>query len=191
MEPLLGGRLANVPDHVVTRLKQQEPESSVASWAFRFAGSLPNVLTVLSGMTYMEHLQDNLRTYCPLKPLSDSETNFLYETADIMTQYPIIPCTQCKYCMPCPYGINIPAIFSHYNKCVNEGYVTENTQAENYRKARQAFLIGYDRSVPKLRQASHCIGCNQCAPHCPQRIEIPEQLHRIDRYVETLKQTKV
>lgn len=188
MEPLLGGRLSNVPDHIVSRLKQQEPERSVASWAFRYAGSFPNVLTVLSGMTYMEHLQDNLRSFCPLKPLTDNDREFLYDTADLMVQYPTIPCNDCKYCMPCPYGLDIPAILLHYNKCVNQGNVPESQQAENYREARQAFLVGYDRSVPKLRQASHCIGCNQCSPHCPQNIEIPRELQRIDGYVEQLKQ---
>lgn len=188
MEPLLGGRLSNVPDHIVSRLKQQEPERSVASWAFRYAGSFPNVLTVLSGMTYMEHLQDNLRSFCPLKPLTDSDRAFLYDTADLMVQYPTIPCNDCKYCMPCPYGLDIPAILLHYNKCVNQGNVPESQQAENYREARQAFLVGYDRSVPKLRQASHCIGCNQCSPHCPQSIDIPKELHRIDNFVEHLKQ---
>jgi len=188
MEPLLGGRLSKVHDHIVARLKQQEPERSIASWAFRFAGSFPGVLTVLSGMTYMEHLQDNLRTYTPLQPLTEEETQFLYKTADLMMQYPTIPCNDCKYCMPCPYGIDIPSILLHYNKCVNEGNVPENIQAENYRNARRAFLIGYDRSVPKLRQANHCIGCNQCSVHCPQTINIPQELNRIDGYVEKLKQ---
>lgn len=188
MEPLLGGRLSKVPDHIVARLKQQEPERSVASWAFRYAGTMPDILTVLSGMTYMEHLQDNIRSFAPLQPLTAKEIEFLYETADLMVQYPTIPCNDCKYCMPCPYGLDIPAILLHYNKCVNEGNVPESSQADNYREARRAFLIGYDRSVPKLRQANHCIGCNQCSSHCPQNINIPKELHRIDRYVEQLKQ---
>jgi len=188
MEPLLGGRLANVPDHIVARLKQREPERSVASWAFRYAGTHPGVLTVLSGMTYMDHLEDNLRSFCPLKPLTDEEMQFLYDTADIMLQYPTIPCNDCKYCMPCPYGIDIPSILLHYNKCVNEGNVPSGLQDADYARARRAFLIGYDRAVPKLRQASHCIGCGQCAPHCPQQIDIPHELHRIDRFVESLRQ---
>lgn len=188
MEPLLGGRLSKVHDHIVARLKQREPERSVASWAFRFVGTYPDVLTVLSGMTYMEHLQDNLHTYCPLEPLSEEEIQYLFDTADLMMQYPTIPCNDCKYCMPCPYGIDIPAILVHYNKCVNEGNVPEDRQAANYREARRAFLIGYDRSVPRLRQADHCIGCNQCSPHCPQNINIPHELHRINGFVEKLKQ---
>lgn len=187
MEPLLGGRLSKLPDHIVGRLKQRSPESSVASWAFRFAGTPRMILTVLSGMTYMEHLQDNIRTYSPLVPLTEEEKEFLYETGRLIKQYPTIPCNDCKYCMPCPYGIDIPAILLHYNKCVNEGNVPEDQQDENYREARRAFLVGYDRSVPKLRQANHCIGCNQCSKHCPQRINIPRQLHRIDDFVEKLK----
>lgn len=86
------------------------------------------------------------------------------------------------------FMLDIPAILVHYNKCVNEGNVPKSSQDENYRRARRAFLIGYDRSVPKLRQASHCTGCNQCNPHCPQSIDIPKELHRIDAYVEQLKQ---
>ena len=188
MEPLLGGRLSNLPDHIVARLKQRRPTQSVASWAFRFAGSPQWVLTVLSGMTYMEHLQDNIRTYSPLEPLTDDERQFLFDTADLIAGYPTIPCNDCKYCMPCPYGIDIPAILLHYNKCVNEGNIPQDSQDEDYRRARRAFLIGYDRSVPRLRQADHCIGCRQCVEHCPQSINIPHELHRIDRFVERLKQ---
>lgn len=190
MEPLLGGRLSKLHDHVVSRLKEAEPERSVASWAFRFAGTWPGVLTVLSGMTYMEHLEDNLRSFCPLKSLTGEENQFLFDTADLMMHYPTIPCNDCKYCMPCPYGLDIPAILLHYNKCVNEGNVPETREGEEYRRARRAFLVGYDRSVPRLRQASHCIGCGQCAPHCPQSIDIPGELHRIDDFVESLKQQK-
>ena len=188
MEPLLGGRLSNVPTTIFASLKEREPEMSAASWAFRFAGSLPGVQTVLSGMTRMEHLQDNLRTYSPLKPLTEDEFAFLQEMAARMMQFDTIPCNDCKYCMPCPYGIDIPAILLHYNKCLNEGNIPESAQDENYRRARRAFLAGYARSVPELRQASHCTGCNRCSPHCPQRIDIPGELHRIDAYVERLKQ---
>ena len=187
MEPLLGGRLSNVPDNVVAKLKEREPERSVASWAFRFAGTFPGVLTVLSGMTRMEHLLDNLRTYSPLQPLTGEELAFLQDAATMMMQFKTIPCNDCKYCMPCPYGIDIPAILLHYNKCVNEGNIPLSSQSEGYREARRAYLVGYGRSVPKLRQASHCIGCGQCNPHCPQLIDIPGELRRIDAYVERLR----
>ena len=191
MEPLLGGRLSRLTDHLVARLKEQRPTQSAASWAFRFAGSYPKVLTVLSGMTYMEHLQDNIRTYSPLEELTEAEYALLEETARDLLRYPMVPCTDCQYCMPCPYGLNIPAIFAHYNKCINEDNVPKSAQDPDYQRARRAFLIGYDRSVPRLRQASHCIGCRQCVSHCPQTIDIPQQLHRIDHFVEQLRRNKL
>lgn len=187
MEPLLGGRLSKVPQNIADRLKERSPQSSVASWAFRFAGTPENVLCVLSGMTYMEHLQDNLGTFSPLVSLTDDDMKFLDETAELMQKYPTVPCNDCKYCMPCPYGINIPAILLHYNKCVNEGNITTGKEAENYAKARRAYLVGYNRAVPELRQASRCIDCGQCKTHCPQSIDIPHELRRIDLYIEKLK----
>ncbi len=189
MEPLLGGRLANVPDNIVAKMKERAPESSVASWAFRFAGTPDGVLSVLSGMTYMENLKENLCTYSPLHPISEEENKFLMEIADDIYNLNTIPCNECNYCMPCPYGINIPAIFSHYNKCIKEGNLpNKGNQHQDYRRARRAFLIGYDRDVPRLRQANHCIGCGQCMVHCPQRIRIPDEMKRIDEFTEKLKQ---
>ncbi len=188
MEPLLGGRLATMPTYLANRLQERRPEESLASWAFRFAGTPPHVLTVLSGMTYMEHVKDNVLTYSPLEPCTEEELELLEDTAVRFLEAPTVACTACQYCMPCPYGLDIPAIFAHYNRCVNEGNVSVSTQDENYREARRAFLVGYDRSVPRLRQAAHCIGCRQCEPHCPQNIRIAEQMQRIDGYVERLKQ---
>ena len=188
MEPLLGGRLASLNHHLTERMQRLRPEESIASWAFRFAGTPPQVLTVLSGMTYMEHLQDNLRTYSPLEPCTEEELVMLEDTAKLYLRYPLIKCTNCQYCMPCPYGLDIPGIFLHYNKCINEGNVSASSGDTDYRRARRAFLVGYDRSVPKLRQAARCIGCGECVEHCPQSIKIPQQLQRIDAYVEALKQ---
>lgn len=148
MEPLLGGRLASVNNNLTARMKQRRPADSVASWAFRYAGSFEGVLTVLSGMTYREHLRDNLRTYSPLQPLTDDELAFLDMAARIILSYPTVGCTDCKYCMPCPYGIDIPSIFRHYNRCVNEGEVPSRSVDPDYERARKAFLVGYDRSVP-------------------------------------------
>ena len=188
MEPLLGGRLAKVPDFISTKLRQREPERSIASWAFRFAGTPEDVLCVLSGMTYMEHLIDNTRTFSPLVPISEEENRFLMGVASDIVDLKNIPCTGCRYCMPCPYGLNIPAIFAHYNKCINEGnFPNHGPEDPDYKRARRVFLIGYDRSVPKLRQASHCIACGQCVSHCPQRIAIPAQMRKIDKFVEKLK----
>lgn len=189
MEPLLGGSLASLNRMATERLKQHAPERSIASWAFRYFGSFPNVLTVLSGMTYMEHLQDNLRSYAPLKPLTDPELTMLEEIAHQLATFPSIRCTGCQYCMPCPYGIDIPAIFKHYNTCLNEGYVEDNQQSPEYRQLRRKYLVSYDRRIPRERQADHCIGCGQCIEHCPQHINIPEKLTAIDKYVLALKRS--
>lgn len=191
MEPLLGGRLATLSRPLNSKLQERHPQKSIASWAFRFVGSFPKVLTVLSGMTYMEHLKDNIRTYSPLVECSKEEMDLLENTAQIIVSYPSVPCTGCQYCMPCPYGINIPAIFSYYNKSINEGNTPATSQDPDYHRARRTFLIGYDRTIPGMRQANHCIGCGQCAVHCPQSINIPGELHRIDNFVEKLKQEKL
>ena len=188
MEPLLGGRLASLPDYIVRQMQEREPESPVARWAFRYAGTPEGILVVLSGMTYMEHLKQNLETYSPLRPITAEEDDFLMKVAEQYVELKTVPCTSCNYCMPCPYGLNIPIIFSYYNHCVTEGKMpTGSREAKEYWEARRRFLIGYDRNVPSLRQANHCIGCKQCVSHFPQNIDIPKELHRIDDYVEHLK----
>ncbi len=188
MEPLLGGRLANLPQYLATELKSHAPERSVASWAFRYAGTPEGVLTVLSGMTYMEHLKDNLLSYCPLVPLTGEEQRYLdRDIAQKIVGLENIPCNDCKYCMPCPYGIDIPAIFIHYNKCKNEGSLPMGVGDAEYRRHRRQYLISLDRVVPRERQPDHCIGCHQCEPHCPQSIRITRELHKISDMIEELK----
>ncbi len=187
MEPLLGGRLSNLPNHVIAHLKQRLPEMSAASWAFRFCGTYPNVLCALSGMTWMEHLKDNLRSFSPLIPLNEEELDYLQGAARLIMKYPLIPCNDCKYCMPCPYGLDIPGIFVHYNKCVNIGLLPGSPEEENYSELRRNYLIDYNRAIPTLRQADHCVNCNKCTPHCPQNIRIPQQLERINNTIEQLK----
>ena len=188
MEPLLGGRLVKLPQYLMTELKQKNPERSVASWAFRYAGTPEGVLTVLSGMTYMEHLKDNLLSYCPLEPLTEQEQEYLHgEVAQKIVGLKNIPCNDCKYCMPCPYGIDIPAIFVHYNKCKNEGSLPMGIGDQEYRKHRRQYLISLDRVVPRERQPDHCIGCRQCEPHCPQNIHITRELQKISEMIEDLK----
>ena len=192
MEPLLGGRLANLPQYLVNELKKFDPTKSVASWAFRYAGTYEGVLTVLSGMTYMEHLKDNLLSYCPLVPLKEQGMRSLdTDIAQRIVGLENIPCNDCKYCMPCPYGIDIPAIFVHYNKCKNEGSLPMGNGDKEYRKHRRQYLISLDRIVPRERQPDHCIGCHQCEPHCPQSIRITRELHKISDMIEQLKRNPI
>ncbi len=188
MEPLLGGRLANVPEGIARQMKEREPDKSIASWAFRFCGTYPRVLCALSGMTNMDPLIDNIKTFGHFQPLSPEELDFLEQMAVQMKEYPLINCTDCKYCMPCPWGIDIPGTFQHYNRAVTEGTYAQSKDQKDYAKLKKAYLVSYDRAVPSVRQADHCIACGECLSHCPQSIAIPGQLRRIARYIENLKQ---
>lgn len=187
MEPLLGGRLAKLPAAIAEKMKEREPQMSIASWAFRFCGSYPNILTVLSGMSSMDPLIENVETFSHFKPLNDEEKAFLMEMANLMEDYPTVPCTACSYCMPCPYGIDIPMIFRHYNDHVNSGEIAQSCEQDHFQRLKRRYLVSYDRAVETVRQADHCIGCGQCRPKCPQSIDIPRVLRHIDRYVEKLK----
>jgi predicted aldo/keto reductase-like oxidoreductase len=187
MEPLLGGRLGSLNSHLSSRLKAIRPNDSPAAWGFRFAGSLPNVLTVLSGINKMEHLEEDIKVYSPLDPCTSSELALLDNVAKEYCGYPMIPCTGCHYCMPCPFSLDIPAIFAYYNKCINDGTMPMDPKASNYKELVRNFLDGYNKAIKSDQQASHCQSCNSCVPHCPQRIKIPDQMKRITKMVEDFK----
>ena len=187
MEPLRGGALSDVPAQIADKLKEREPERSIASWAFRYVGSFPRVLCALSGMTYMEHLRDNLETYLDFQPLDEEEKKMLLDIATMMEDYPLVKCTACNYCMPCPYGINIPGIFKFYNDNITAGTYVKSKEQEHYARARRKYLLAYNEAIPTVRQADHCIACRRCERDCPQNIRIPDELRRIDRYIESLK----
>ena len=188
MEPLLGGRLAKVPADIADRMKQREPDKSVASWAFRFVGSHPRIQCLLSGMASMDPLIENCETFSHFQALTAEEMDFLEEMARRMKEYPLVGCTDCKYCMPCPWGIDIPGIFRHYNEAITDGTFAASREQKDYRRLKRAYLVSYDRAIPTLRQADHCISCGECLSHCPQSIPIPRELQRINRYIEKLKQ---
>ncbi len=187
MEPLLGGRLARFNYAVASKLKGMDAQASLASWAFRFCGTYPRVLTVLSGMTRMEHLEENVATFSPLVPLDGRQLATLEEAAQLMLRNKTIPCNLCQYCMPCPYGIDIPGIFDCWNRACIGDRLPENKASPDYARRRRAMLEDYDASLAPLRQAEHCIGCGRCVSHCPQRIDIPARMEELDEFIATLR----
>jgi len=185
MEPLMGGRLAKLKDVYSKQLRTVRPEDTDAAWAFRFCGSQPNVLTELSGMTTMENLVENVKTFSPLDPCTDEEFALLEEIAANMVTYPNIPCTNCKYCMPCPYGVDIPANFAFYNNSVNEGTLPPaNEDAVNYDERKKSFINKYKKDIKAEQLASACVACEECLTKCPQRIKIPDQMAKLTQLLQ-------
>lgn len=165
MEPLRGGALATLNPDARKVFRNADPKSSVASWAFRYVGSLPNVLCVLSGMTMTEHLNDNIKTFTDFKPLTDRERQVVETALAAYQKTGIVPCTSCRYCLPCPVGVNIPKNFTIYNSMKITG------------NARR-FNANY-KAMPKKQQAASCVSCGLCKKKCPQQIDIPAMLKKI------------
>lgn len=185
MEPLRGGSLGSMREELAQRLKAVRPDDSTAAWAFRWVGSRPNILTTLSGMNNMDHLQENIRTFSPLDPCTEAENALLEEIADVMAGFPVIPCTTCGYCMPCPYGVDIPGNFAYYNKAVEQNILPlPEKSAADYMERKQKFADGMSQALPDTAKwARQCTDCEECLKKCPQQIRIPNQMARI---VETL-----
>lgn len=173
MEPVKGGTLANVPEPVEEMLKGYNQEASVASWAIRFAASLENVVMVLSGMSNMEQLQDNLSYMKELVPLNDEEQQLIGKAVDIINGNIAIPCTACEYCVEgCPKKIAIPKYFSLYNADKQEVKEKGWTPQGEY----------YDRLTNIFGKAGDCIACGQCEKACPQHLPIIKHLREVAGY---------
>ena len=186
MEPLRGGALGKISSDVRRQLQALRPDDSSARWAFRWVGSYSNILTTFSGMNKMEHLEDNVQTFSPLDPCTEAENALLAKIADEMAGVPTIPCTTCAYCMPCPYGVDIPGNFAHYNEAVNQKILPlPDRTAADYAARKQQFLESYQKALPDQNTwARSCQDCEECLSKCPQQIRIPNQLARI---VQTLR----
>ena len=176
MEPLKGGALAKLNPDAVEVLKQANPNVSAASWAFRYVGSLPNVICILSGMTLTEHLEDNIKTFTDFKPLSREEYAVVAKALDVFRKKSTVPCTDCKYCMPCPAGVNIPRNFNIYNNFKITG-------------VPHRFNMEYN-SLPEYQRASECVNCGACLKKCPQKINIPEELKKVVREAAKLRRRR-
>lgn len=174
MEPVRGGALADLCPEANEALLTVQPERSVASWAIRFAAGLDNVLTVLSGMTSMEQVTDNVATIADFAPLSQKEQKALNEALDIYKRKDTVPCTGCRYCMDCPFGVDIPGVFAVYNDYMMD-------------KKKEKFLTAYEALEKDGASAAACEACGQCEQVCPQNIPIPERMTQIVTFVEELK----
>ena len=178
MEPLLGGRRARYNYALAKELVPLDPEASLAKWALRFCGTFPNVMTILSGMTRTEFIEENVATFSPLKPCSPDELAALERAAQALLKLNTIPCNACNYCMPCPYGLDIPAILTLKNDVL---------VAKKPPTTREVLAM-YRKAVPEeLRRADHCTGCGRCSPHCPQTIDIPKELAAIAAWIDELR----
>jgi predicted aldo/keto reductase-like oxidoreductase len=173
MEPVRGGALATPGQKARKLFKTARPEKSVASWAIRYAASLPNVITVLSGMSNMEQLKENIETLTNFEPLSQAEYKVVEKAAEAYNLKDLIPCTACRYCMDCPSGVDIPGVFKLYNS-----YVAS--------KDKEEFLTAYTKTKADSG-ADKCTKCGQCNPRCPQFIDIPGQLELIKKLVEKMQ----
>ena len=162
MEPIKGGSLVNIPQEAQEVLKAYNPDASLASWAVRYAASLDNVMMVLSGMSNMDHVEDNTSYMKNFVPLNEEEYKAIEKVVDIINSSIAIPCTTCGYCVDgCPAGIPIPKYFALYNadlQSLNKGFSPQQTY--------------YTNMVVTLPRASRCIGCGQCESACPQHLEI-------------------
>ncbi len=163
MEPVRGGKLAELSEDDAKTLKALRPDESIAAWSFRFLLDIPSVTTILSGMSSMEQVTDNLKTFAEAKPLSEEEFSALMKIADGMKNG--VPCTACRYCCEsCPQVLDIPLLLSLYNEYLTAPAINTTMQIE---------------ALPEDKQPSACIACGACSALCPQNIDIPDELKKL------------
>ena len=166
MEPVKGGSLAAFAEDITGMFRELKPEASVASFALRWVGTLPNIKVILSGMSTMEQVEDNLATFSPFEPLSEKESETIDNIVKLINSRVQNGCTGCRYCMPCPAGVDIPGNFSVWN-------TYHMYQNYNMVKGR------WERGLGEEKQAKNCIKCGKCEKACPQKLNIREDLERV------------
>jgi len=188
MEPVRGGSLVKLCDESVKILNNARSDWSTASWALRFVASLPNVMCVLSGMSDLSQVEDNIGTMTDFHALTEDDHIAIAQAVSAYNKTGTVPCTACRYCFECPKKIMIPEIFDVYNTAAAENRLPMSLglTEEDQKERREAFLAAYD-TIPEENQAHHCIHCGKCETHCPQTIEIPRKLRNIARIVESIR----
>lgn len=174
MEPVKGGDLANFNESVASKFYDYDKDKSLSSWAFRWVGSLGGVKLILSGMNTMEQLDDNLNTFNKFVPLNKKEEEIISEVCCDLKKIIEVGCTKCEYCLPCPYGVNIPGNFSIFNEYAM--YKNEGGAKFNFKMLKE-----------KKASAEFCVSCGECLSKCPQTIDIPTQLKRMRDELRFLK----
>ena len=164
MEPVKGGSLASAGKEIEAEMKRVHPDASIASWALRFAASLPGVATVLSGMSNEVQMEDNIKTFRNFVPLNEEEKAVIAKAQEALKKSPAVPCTACRYCCDgCPMGIAIPDVFKALNTIRLYG---EEDRAKNY----------YKKLLETSGKAEDCVQCGQCESVCPQQLPIIDLL---------------
>ncbi len=175
MEPLRGGKLANVPESAARIMSEYPVQKTAPAWAFSWLWNQPEVTCVLSGMNSLEMVEENVQTASEVEPgsLSDADLEMINRVLLEINKRTKVGCTGCRYCMPCPQGVDIPGSFAAYNRKYSEGYIA----------AEKEYLM-----TTALRAdatcASKCIGCGKCEKHCPQHIEIRKELKNVRKSLE-------
>jgi len=173
MEPVRGGALAQLNEEARKILKRAAPDESIASWAFRYAASLEQVMVILSGMSDEKQITDNIKTLSDFKPLGHKEQEALQKALNVFMESNTVPCTKCDYCMPCPEGVDIPGVFTIYNE---------------YRiDKRDNFFVHRYEQLGEAKDASNCTACGACLEKCPQKIDIPARMDEIAGCYHELK----
>lgn len=171
MEPVKGGSLAAFAEDITGKFRALDPEASVASYALRWVGSLPNVKVVLSGMSTMEQVEDNLKTFTDFRSISDEETKTIDDIVALIRSRVQNGCTACRYCMPCPAGVDIPGNFRVWNTY---------HMYQNYNMVKNS----WEKNLGDEKQAKNCIKCGKCEKACPQKLHIREDLEKVQADME-------